>query len=571
MQKKWVFPEKIDNRTVSDLASKLNAPKVIAEILINRGIDSNEEAKRFFNPKLSDLNDPFLMKNMKNAVDRIQEALKNREKIMIYGDYDVDGITACSLLYIYFREMTDQVFFFIPERLKDGYGFSMHGVEEAKKLGISLLITVDCGITSIEEVRASREFGMDVIVTDHHQPGTELPDALAILNPLQVDCEYPFKGLSGVGVAFKLVHAINMVIGRDMNHLMQYADLVAIGSAADVVPLVDENRILVRAGLERINDRKNIGLNALLSVALLKNSFIGTGQILFGIAPRINAVGRLGSAERAVNLFTANEMSKAYEIAHVLEQENQQRKSIEEETFNEAMQLAESEFESGLKEPLVLYKDGWHPGVIGIVASRLVEKFFRPVVMVAFEEGVGKGSVRSVPDFDVYDALKNCGQYLKEYGGHKLAAGLSVDEKNIVDFKKAFKTITRETLTDEILIPKLSIEAIITLDKIDARLYEILRHFAPFGPQNTRPVFIIKGAQVAGNPTIVGKNHLKFNVSQNGSTMPAIGFNMGNRINEVEKFRNKLEIAFVVDENTWRGTTTLQLQVKDIRENILDN
>lgn len=566
MQKVWIFPEISSDVYVENLAAELDVPKVIAEILVNRNVKTAEEAKRFFQPSLSNLYDPFLLKNMDKAVDRIQEALKNREKILIYGDYDVDGITACSLLYLYLKEITEQVYFFIPERLKEGYGFSYRGVEEAKRLGITLIITVDCGITAIEEVVAAQESGIDVIVTDHHQPGSEIPPAFAILNPIQQDCTYPFKGLAGVGVAFKLVQALDQTIGRDTPRLTQYTDLVAIGSSADIVPLIDENRILVKAGLERINSRQNLGLNALLNVASLNNIFIGTGQILFGIAPRINAVGRLGSAERAVKLFSTSQMSEAFEIAQILEQENRQRKNIEEKTSREAVEAAESEFQENSKDPLVLFKEGWHPGVIGIVASRLVDKFFRPAVMIAVEEGIGKGSIRSVPEFDVYDALKNCEKYLKEYGGHKLAAGLTVEEHNIAPFKEAFKKTVRETISDEALVPKLNIDARITLDRINERLFKILRQFAPFGPQNSRPVFTVEGAEVVGTPTIVGKNHLKFAVRQNNMVIPAIAFNMGERINQLDIGVPNLLLAFVIDENTWRGNTVIQLQVRDMRK-----
>ena len=565
MQKVWIFPGISSDGYEENLAAELDVPNIIAEILINRDIKTVAEVERFFNPRLSDLYDPFLLKNMDIAVDRIQNALKNREKILIYGDYDVDGITACSLLYLYFKEITEHVYFFIPERLKEGYGFSSRGVEEAKNLGITLIITVDCGITSIDEIAAAQECGIDVIVTDHHQPGSEIPPALAVLNPMQKDCPYPFKGLAGVGVAFKLVHALDKTIGRDVTHLAKYTDLVAVGSSADIVPLIDENRILVRTGLDKINNRQNVGLNALLNVASLHNRFIGTGQILFGIAPRINAVGRLGNAERAVRLFSANQISEAFEIAQVLEQENRQRKSIEEKTAREAVEAAEIEFQEGSKNPLVLFKKGWHPGVIGIVASRLVEKFYRPVVMIAVEEGIGKGSIRSVPEFDVYTALESCEKYLKEYGGHKLAAGLTVYEHNIEPFKEAFKQVVRETISDDALVPKLKIDARISFDQVNEQLYKILQQFAPFGPQNARPVFVAESAEVVGTPTIVGKNHLKFTVRQNDIVFPAIGFNLGERINQLEIGVPKLDLAFVIDENTWRGKNTIQLQIKDLK------
>ena len=565
MVKKWILPEDSADIRIDDLASELKIPKVLAQILVRRDILSTKDAKKFFSPNLNKLHDPFLMKNMDSAVERIQDALKNREKIMVHGDYDVDGITACSLLYLYFKEITDSVHFYIPERLREGYGFSEKAIDKAKRLGTKLIITVDCGITSVSEISKAKEYGIDVIVTDHHQPGESLPDAYAILNPMQKDCKYPFKGLSGVGVAFKLVQALDASIGRDITHLIQYTDLVAIGSSADIVPLVDENRVLVKTGLERINTRQNIGLNALLNVASLHNTFIGTGQILFGIAPRINAAGRMGNAERGVNLFAANNAAKATEIAQILESENDARKKIESETFDEAFAIAEKEFHPGSADPIVLYRNGWHSGVIGIVASRLVDRFFRPVVMIAVENGIGKGSIRSIPEFDVYSAVKKCAEYLTGFGGHKLAAGLTIEEKNLPSFKEAFKRAVNETITTEALIPKLTIDARISLDSIDDKLYSILRHFAPFGPKNSRPVFLSEGATVVGTPSVVGKNHLKFSVKQNGTVLPAIGFNLADKIDRLNNGRSNIEIAFAIDENTWRGNTTLQLQIKDIR------
>jgi len=565
MQKKWISGEQSINSLGKRLAHELNIPLVIANILVDREITTDEKAMKFFKPRLNDLYDPFLMKNMNHAVDRLQEALKNKEDILIYGDYDVDGITSCSLLYLYLNEMTDKVHFFIPDRLKEGYGFSPRGVEEAKKLGVTLIITVDCGITACDEIAGAQDSGIDVIVTDHHEPGMHLPPACAILNPMLPACPYPFKGLAGVGVAFKFAQAMNISIGRDISHLVQYADLVAIGSAADIVPLVDENRILVKEGIERINQRQNVGLNALLDVAQLNNCFIGTGQILFGIAPRINAVGRLGSAERAVNMFTTTNRMKAYEIAKVLESENKQRKSIEEDTFNLAYELAMDEFDAETSDPLVLISEGWHPGVIGIVASRLVDKFYRPVVLVALDDGIGKGSIRSIPEYDVFSALQKCGGFLKEFGGHKYAAGLTIEEANIRKFKEAFKKNVRETLDISELVPKLKIDARITLDQIDEGFYKILKHFAPFGMQNARPVFVAENLEIVGTPIVVGKNHLKLSLRQGNKVLPAIGFNMGDRIDQLEIGIPKFNFAFVIEENTWRGTSTIQLQIKDMR------
>jgi len=414
-------------------------------------------------------------------------------------------------------------------------------------------------------VEYARQLNMDVIVSDHHEPGIQLPDAYAILNPKCENSNYPFQELAGVGVAFKLAQALIAAMKIDEDVIKEFVDLVAIGSAADIVPLIDENRIFVKEGLKRLNETNRPGLKALLKVAGLHNKTLGTGQIVFIIAPRINAVGRMGNAERAIELFTTQDKDRALEIANLFEVENRQRKNIDEETFKKAQHIVEENYNLADHYGLVLDQEGWHPGVIGIVASRVVEKYYRPTVMISIEDGVGKGSARSISGFDIYLALKQCEDLLIGYGGHKYAAGLTIERDNIEEFRTRFNEIASQHLDKELLAPKLRIEGEIRLSEINSRLYKFLRLLAPFGPQNMRPVFFSQKLQVVGTPSIVGNNHLKFKVRQDGIVMDAIGFNLGDLIYRIDPGVNNLDMAYVIEENTYLGRTTLQLRVKDLR------
>ena len=565
MDLKWIIPEDDLASEVLALSKSLNVPPIIAKILWKRGVADTESARKFFRPSIDRLYDPFIMAGMTEAVDRLRRAVLSDEKVLIYGDYDVDGITSVSFLYLLLKEIGVDVSYYIPDRQEEGYGLSPVGIEEAKKRGVTLIVTVDCGVTGHEEVDLANKTGIEVIVSDHHEPGPTLPNAVAVLDPKRPDCAYPFKELAGCGVAYKLGQGLLTRMNIDLSILESYIELVAIGTSADIVPLVDENRIFVKSGLQRLNDTESMGLKALLTASGLYGKEIGTGQIVFIIAPRINAVGRMGDAERAVKLLTSNDEQEAREIAAILEDENRHRKSVDEETFNEAMVIANELFDKDTTKSLVLHQHGWHSGVIGIVASRVVEKFYRPTVLITIEDGIGKGSARSISGYDLYEAMKNCEDLLIGYGGHKYAAGLSIEEEKIPEFAERFEEIARNKLDGELLIPTLSIDAMIQLDDIDASFIKLLKLFAPFGPNNMRPIFMSRFLQVVGSPTIVGKNHLKFKVRQNTKVFDVIGFNMGDLYYRISPGEPNLDLAYVIEENEYMGRKTIQLRAKDLR------
>lgn len=566
MDVKWIVEDDCDKEDVNRFAADLNVPPIIAQILLKRGVSDKNAAKYFFYPTVDQFYDPFLLKDMEKAVERLRRALLSDEEILIYGDYDVDGITSVSFLYLVLKELGAHISYYIPDRQAEGYGLSAHGIEEAKQRGISLIVTVDCGITGHSEIELAHSMGIDVIVTDHHEPGPTLPDAVAVVDPKRHDCDYPFKQLAGVGVAYKLAHGLLQRMDIDASILENYIELVAIGTSADIVPLIDENRIFVKAGLVALNNCDNVGLKALMKAAGLQGREIGTGQIVFIIAPRINAVGRMGDAKRAVKLLTTDDMREAETIAHVLEKENQHRKNVDEAAFNEAIRQTEARFASDSKaSSIVLHKDGWHTGVIGIVASRVVEKYYRPTILISVEDGVGKGSARSVPGFDLYESLKQCEDLFIGFGGHKYAAGLTIAQDNIETFKSRFEAIAKQDLTPDHMVPKLHIEAEIRLGVIDDKFVKLLKMFAPFGPQNMRPVFVSRNLQVVGSPSIVGKNHLKFRVRQDDKVLDVIAFNMGELLYRLTPGEANLDMAYVIEENVFMGRRSIQLRAKDIR------
>ena len=565
MNLSWQFLETAPQETVLRLAHELSVPPIIARVMLNRGIDSHAAALAFFRTNLELIHDPFLMAGMHTAVARLAQALERGEKILVYGDYDVDGTTATALVRLALRDLGFDIPFYIPDRLKEGYGLSKAGVEFARAQGIQLMIAVDCGVSALKEIAYARELGIDVIVCDHHQPGQELPPATALLNPKRTDCPYPFKELAGVGVTFKLLQALFLHLQRDVQALLRHLELVAVGSAADIVPLADENRILVKAGLERLNHTENVGLQALMQVCGLQNSPITTSNIVFILGPRINAVGRMGDAGRAVELLTAQDKVEALAIARVLEVENRERRSVDEETYREALAMIETQGDAEKRHAFVLHKEDWHTGVIGIVASRLVEKYHRPTVLISTQNGVGKGSARSIAGFDLYQALQACEATLSGYGGHKYAAGLSITTENLNAFRAQFEQVAANHLTPEMLTPRLWIDGEIRLPEIDGRFMKFLEALAPYGPQNMRPVFVARGLRTVGTPQIVGNNHLRFFVMQDDRKLDCIGFNLGELLPRLRNGRADLDMAFLVEENTWQGRTTIQLRVKDIR------
>jgi len=562
----WCYNETPSDKEVEELSRLINVPKSIARILITRGIKSFDEARKFFKPDISDLYDPFILKGLELAADRIIEAIEKHEKILIYGDYDVDGITAISIMYLFLKNLNADVIYYIPERLKEGYGFSFSSVEDMViDEKVKVIVTVDCGITAVKDVAEARKKNVDIIISDHHEPGEKLPDAFAVLDPKRIDCLYPFKELAGVGVAFKLIQGIAEKLELGTSFIEDYLEYVAIGSAADIVPLVDENRILVKLGLEKLNKSEKCGIFALLEVSGLLQKEISTGQIVFMLAPRLNAVGRLGNAEKAVKLLTTDNLNRARAIASILEKDNRERKNIDEETFAQALEMTESIYEPERDKAIILARQNWHSGVIGIVASRIVERYYRPTILITIEDGIGKGSARSVDGFDLYLALKECENLLDSYGGHKYAAGLTIKEENLEAFTKKFKEVALKRISEDLLIPKVWIDSRISLSEIDEKLMALLKRFAPFGPKNMRPVFLTRNLEVVGTPRIVGTNHLKLKVRQDGIALDAIGFNMADLLYRIDSGGKNLDILYYIEENTWQGQTTLQLRLKDLR------
>ena len=544
-----------------------NLPKIIAKLLKIRNYNNKDEISKFLNPINEDFHDPFLMKDMDKAVERVIEALVNKEKILIWGDYDVDGITATSLLYLFLQYLGGVVTYLIPDRESDGYGLSINGINSAKKDNVGLIITVDCGITSIEPTKYASENNIDIVISDHHEPAEELPVAYAIIDPKRNNCQYPFKHLAGVGVAFKLLQGILLKSEMDVSEANEYLDLVAIGTAADIVPMIGENRKIVVNGLINLNQSSNIGINALLQKLNLKDKKLKVSNIVFGMAPRINAVGRMGDAKRAVKLLTTNNPKIADELVHVLEIENNRRKEYDTHTLNEAISINETKnnYNPDLDNAIVIANEEWHVGVIGIVASRLVERYHRPSVVISIDDGVGKGSCRSISGINIYEILKNCSDLLKQFGGHEYAAGLEIEQKNIAEFRKRFNKAVTENIPKEGFNPKLIIDTKIDFRDINSNLMEYLYQFEPFGPENKQPIFVTENVEVVGPIRIVGANHIRVNVKQGDFVFDAIGFNLADKVELVENNRFAVNIAYLIEENTWNDRTYIQLKLKDIK------
>jgi single-stranded-DNA-specific exonuclease len=566
MKLKWELSSEPDQVLLDQLASELSLPPVAARMLIRRGITTKAEAEEFLSPSLENLLDPFLLPDMEKGVDRIIRALRNREKMMIFGDYDVDGITSTALLFLILNKLGAEVTYYLPNRLIEGYGLSEDGIQEAQKRGVSLIITVDCGITAVEEISFAKDKGIDTIVTDHHEPKEVLPQASAIINPKAIkDGQYQGGDLSGVGVAFKLAQAIYRRLTQDERELEEHLDLVALGTTADIVPLVGENRILTKFGMAQIARTSKPGLKSLIFVSGLLGQRIGTGQVVFILAPRINAVGRLGDADLAIKLLTTRDESKAAEMARLLDEENQRRKNIDETTLREALEMIETDVNLATDKAIVLASSGWHQGVIGIVASRLVERYHRPTVMIAVDGEEGKGSARSIPGFDLYEAIRGCEEYLIRYGGHKYAAGLSISPEKIEPFRKKFKKVSDQSLTADDLIPRLIIDSELELEQINPELLRVLDLFAPFGPQNMRPVFFSRNLHVWGEPYVVGNNHLRMRVKKDGPVFDCIGFGMGDLAKILCMKGIRIDLAYVAETNVWNDTYKIQLRLKDLK------
>jgi len=568
---RWILADPPERGLVAALAKDINVPESNAKILVYRGIADYDSAKVYFRPTVELLHDPFLLDGMDKAVDRVLRGLTAGESFFVFGDYDVDGTNGAAMLYLFLKEIGARVQYYVPDRLKEGYGISRTGIDHAVGLGVNLFIAIDCGITAVEQVDYANECGLDVIICDHHEAGSVLPRALAVLDPIKPGDTYPFKPLSGCGVGFKLIQGIARTIGKE-ELIRQYLDFVTLASTADIVPLIGENRILVKIGLQAINTSPRPGIRALIESAGLKPGHITTGQIVFALAPRINAAGRLGDATRAVRLLTSDDPDEARALAQELEEENKNRRKIDEDTFADAQQLFEECFNVDTDPAIVLHQEHWHPGVVGIVASRMVERYYKPSIMMATVDGVAKGSARSVSGFDIYEALKRCEDKVLQFGGHKYAAGLTVEIERLDEFREAFKAAVKDLMTEELKTPEIRIDMELSLLDITPWFIRMLREFAPFGPNNSRPTFLTRQLEVAGTPRIVGRNHLRFRVRQNGTSFDAIGFGLGELLPRVSPGRKDLECVYTVEENEWTSPAASkpadpvpQLKIKDLR------
>ncbi|RKX25304.1 MAG: single-stranded-DNA-specific exonuclease RecJ [Candidatus Zixiibacteriota bacterium] len=563
----WVLAEQPDRSLVSELAQACNLRNHIVQILISRGHDTPEAIDSFLHPDLADLKDPFKMHGMEAGIDRLTKALYDNEKIMIYGDYDVDGITATSLLYLVLNKLGAQVGYYLPNRLTEGYGLSQDGIDEAKGKGVSLIITVDTGVTAVDEIEYARSQGIDVIVTDHHEPGERLPNTLAIINPKQAECDYGGE-LSGVGVAYKLVQALYRRLNQDDGELHEHLDLVALGTSADIVPLTGENRTLTKFGIQQISRTTKPGIKSLAFVSGLMGKEIGTGQVVFVLAPRINALGRLGDCRDAIRLLSTHDERLASEIARKLDSENRRRKEIDQKTLEQALEQLPEVTDLDTDKAIVLAAEGWHQGVIGIVASRLVERYHLPTVMIAITDGEGKGSARSIPGFHLTESLKECEHLLVRYGGHKYAAGLSIKQENIEEFRGKFKEVSSRKLTTEDTLPKLQIDLELELSEVDDDFVRSVEQFSPFGPQNMRPVFLTRNCEVLGTPYIVGNNHLKMKVRKGDAVLDVIGFGFGDMVRVIIDRGCLVDIVYSLEFNTYNGITRIQIRLRDVKPTI---
>ena len=564
---RWIFNQAEDEEAVSGLQEQLGVSETIARLLSIRGITTYEEARTFFRPDINNLHDPFLMQGMNEASQRVADAIRNCESVVVYGDYDVDGTTATALMYTFLKDFGVDVHYYIPHRFKEGYGLSREGIEFAAGQNAALIISVDCGISAFEEAQWAKDHNLDLVICDHHNAGDYVPDAYAVLDPKRGDCEYPFDGLSGAGVGFKLIQGTLSRLGLPVKTADRFLDLVAISIASDIVPIVDENRVLMRAGLTKLNEEPNLGIKALMDLIQLNAPTITTSHIVFSIGPRINAAGRMGDAAKAVELLITDNAAEAEAHAHELEAINIRRKATDSDTMRQAVRSLEKDFDEDEMASVVLHDPEWHLGVIGIVASRIVDLYCRPTIMLSTVEGQIKGSARSIKGFNVYEALKECGDLLDQFGGHEYAAGISLTEENLPAFMEKFNRIANQHLSSRDFQPELPIDAELELRQITQKFWNILRQFEPFGPGNMKPVFFSRNLDVQGTPTVVGSGHLKLRVSQNGSpSFDAIGFNMHDYLPAVRNCgKGGLHLAYVLEENTWNNRTQIQMRVKDIK------
>lgn len=582
MEKRWIIKNQGDPELVTALSGVLKIDRNLANLLVQRGITTFEQARDFFRPSLKKLHDPFLMKDMDRAISRIESAIARKEKILVYGDYDVDGTTAVALVYTFLKKRYQNVEFYVPDRYEEGYGISYQGIDFACENNFGLVIALDCGIKAVDKINYANERKLDFIICDHHRPGEKLPDAYAVLDPKRPDCTYPYKELSGCGVGFKLVQAFQQKNKLPFDELKRYLDLVAVSIAADIVPVTGENRILAHFGLKLINYDPRPGIESILPFSNIKRKKVASkdgysftkqitvSDLVFLVGPRINAAGRIESARNSVELLISEDIEEATEQAAQINDLNTERRNLDAQITQEALESIESDETQKENKATVVYNPNWHKGVIGIVASRLTEMYYRPTVVLTKSNGFITGSARSVKDFDVYDAVDSCSDLLEHFGGHKYAAGLSMKPENLEKFKQRFEEIVSSTIKDHMLVPEIEIDAVLNLSEINAKFFRILRQFAPFGPGNLSPVFIAEELIDTGYARIVGNNHLKLNVIHrhiSSLPFPAIAFQQGVHFRNISKGL-PFNICYHLEENVWNGAVSLQLNVKDIQTDL---
>lgn len=565
MNRRWIFNDTPDEHDIAKLAQEINVNPIIAKILIQRDIPDFDQAKTFFRPTLDQLHDPFLMRDMDKALGRIKKAMDRDEKIVIYGDYDVDGTTSVALVFGFLKNFYSNISFYIPDRYKEGYGISKVGIDWAVENNFGLLITLDCGIKAVEMTDYANESDLDLIICDHHLPGETLPNAYALLDPKMIDCPYPYKELSGCGVGFKLIQAFCIKFGYDPDLLFDYIDLVAVSIAADIVPITGENRVLAYFGLKKLNENPMLGLEALIKLAGIRNQ-INISSIVFGIGPRINASGRIDHAKGAVDLLLADNYKTIEALAESIDIKNLARRNFDSTITSEAIEMIGEAKDSKDLKSTVLFKGDWHKGVIGIVASRCIEKYYRPTIILTESNGKATGSARSVDGFDIYEAISECSDLLDQFGGHMYAAGLTMEIGKVDAFREKFEQVVSEKISEDQLTPLIAIDSEIDFKDINFKLNNVLEQMAPFGPGNMQPVFVTHQLHVSGRPIIMKKQHLKFYVKQNDEdeAMEAIGFGHAEYYDLVASGM-RFSLAYYIEENNYLGNKTLQLRVKDIR------
>ncbi len=570
MTSKWIFTNLTDEQQQcqENLAQKLSVDPILAKLLVQRGITSFEEARLFFRPTLTSLHDPFLMADMEKAVDRLNRAIGHKEKILVYGDYDVDGTTAVALVYKFLQRYTSNVAYYIPDRYTEGYGISMKGIDYAAENGYQLVITLDCGIKAVEKVNYANSLGIDFIICDHHNPDEKLPNAVAVLDSKRLDCNYPYKHLSGCGVGFKLIQAFAISNDIPFSELIPLLDLVAVSIASDIVPITGENRTLMYFGLKQLNTSPSIGLQSIIEVSDLKGKEITVSDIVFKLGPRINASGRLRTATEVVDLLVSKDTCFAREKSDSINELNNDRKDLDKNITEEAISYIKNNVNYESRKSIVVYNTDWHKGVVGIVASRLSEEYYKPTVVLTLSNGLATGSARSVPGFDLYAAIDSCRDLLDNFGGHLYAAGLSMKAENVEEFSKRFEKYVAENILPEQQTPQTDIDAVIDFSSITPKFMRILKQFAPFGPGNMKPIFVTKNTIDAGSSRLVGKEqeHLKLDLRDCScsAAMGGIAFKMGQFFDTI-KSKNPIDVCYTLEENFFAGNTTIQMMVREIQ------